>query len=52
MLEKIIANIYLNNTVKCEYRTLENSCLKELGFKSIVMYTDRCSDDGIAIFGV
>lgn len=52
MLENIVIKISSDNTIEREYRTLENSCLKEIGFKNLVVYIDRLSDGKIAIFGV
>lgn len=52
MLENIVSKINSDNTIELEYRTLENSCLREMGFENLAVYIDRLSDGKIAIFGV
>ena len=52
MLENIVSKINSDNTIEREYRTLENSCLREMGFENLAVYIDRLSDGKIAIFGV
>lgn len=52
MLENIVSKISSDNTIEREYRTLENSCLREMGFENLAVYIDRLSDGKIAIFGV
>ena len=52
MLENIVIKIGSDNTIEREYRTLENSCLREMGFENLAVYIDRLSDGKIAIFGV
>ena len=53
MLCDIVFKVGTNdNSVECEYRSLENSCLREMGFKYIAIYIDKLSDGRIAILGV
>ena len=52
MLENIVIKIGSDNTVEKDYRTLEKSCLREMGFENLAVYIDRLSDGKIAIFGV
>ena len=52
MLENIVSKINSDDTIEREYRTLENSCLREMGFENLAVYIDRLSDGKIAIFGV
>lgn len=52
MLENIVFNLGSDNTIKRDYRTLDNSPLKELGFKSIALYTDILTGESIAILGI
>ena len=52
MLENIVISIGSDNTVERNYRSLENSCLREMGFKYLAVYVDKLSDGKIAIFGV
>ena len=51
MLENIVIKIGSDNTVEKDYRTLEKSCLREMGFKNLAVYIDRLSNGKIAIFG-
>lgn len=52
MLENIVIKIGSDNTIEQDYRTLEKSCLNEMGFKNLAVYIDHLSNDRIAIFGV
>lgn len=49
MLENIVIKIGSDNTIEQDYRTLEKSCLKEMG---LAVYIDHLSNGRIAIFGV
>lgn len=52
MLENIVIKIGSDNTIEQDYRTLEKSCLNEMGFKNLAVYIDHLSNGRIAIFGV
>ena len=50
--KRIVIKIGSDNTIEQDYRTLEKSCLKEMGFKNLAVYIDHLSNGRIAIFGV
>lgn len=53
MLQDIVNSIGTNNnTMENDYRSLENSPLKEMGFRSIALYIDKLTGESIAILGV
>ena len=51
-LENIVIKIGSDNTIERDYRSLEDSCWKELGFKYIAIYIDNLSNGRIAILGI
>jgi hypothetical protein len=52
LLSKIVLNIGIDNSLEKEFRNLEDSCLKELGFKQMGLFTDKLSGKSIAILGI
>lgn len=51
-LENLVLKIGVDNSMEKEYRSLEKSCLKELGFTRIALFTDKLTNGSIAILGI
>ena len=51
-LTKIKLGIGQDNSVDIEFRSLEDSCLKELGFKYIATFINKVGNGAIAILGI
>lgn len=51
-LNHLYHNIDVNDSMERDLRNLENSCLKELGFKQVATFTNKTTDESIAIFGI
>lgn len=52
MLYNIYMNIGINNSIEKDLRNLEDSCLKELGFKQLATFVNKLTGESIAIFGI
>lgn len=51
-LQDAVFLIGSDNTIEINYRTLENSPLREAGFQNMVIYIEKSSGRAIAILGV
>lgn len=51
-LSTIYLNIGSDNSIEKDLRTLNDSCLKELGFKQLGTFTNVLTGESIAIFGI
>ena len=52
MLSKIYLNIGEDNSVDMQLRNLEDSCLRDAGFKFIATFINKVGNGAIAIFGI
>lgn len=51
-LEDLVIKVGVDNSMEKEYRSLEKSCLKDMGFKRIALFTDKLTPYSIAILGI
>lgn len=51
-LNNLYRNIGVNDSIERNLRNLENPCLKELGFKQVATFTNKLTNESIAIFGI
>lgn len=52
LLTKIKLGIGRDNSMDMDFRSLEDSCLKELGFKYIATFINKVGNGAIAILGI
>lgn len=52
LLTRIKLGIGQDNSMNMELRSLEDSCLKELGFKYIATFINKVGNGAIAILGI
>lgn len=52
LLQDIVFKAGEDNSREKEYRSLETSCLKEMGFKYIALFVDKVTGESIAILGI
>lgn len=51
-LGQIVLAVGTDNSVEKDYQDLGDSCLREMGFKYLALFTDKLSNEKIAILGI